>query len=314
MDSTSIFKIPSPIESFDWPIEVRDNFNQRNLKLLVKRDDLIHPLVSGNKWRKLKLNIEQAKAIDKKGIITFGGAYSNHLLAVASACNLNGLKSIGIVRGDELNENSNDNLKKCCSLGMQLLFISREEYHLKEDWDYLSEIKSEYSQYYLVPEGGKNFYGIIGCQDIVREIVTANQSFDDFWLGMGTGTTAAGISMSIQETQNLHVVPAIKNFDVQSEIKSLVSGQFNDYEFAQEIADKMIVHSNELFGRYGQSTDELETFMVRVEQEINLPLEEIYTAKTFFSLIEYYKTNINICNQQIVFLHTGGLFNKKGHQ
>ncbi|MBU2020167.1 MAG: pyridoxal-phosphate dependent enzyme [Bacteroidetes bacterium] len=314
MESDSFFQIPSPLESFEWPSEVRDDFNARNLKLIVKRDDLIHPLISGNKWRKLKLNIEQAKSLGKKGVLTFGGAYSNHLIAVASACSAYGLQSKGIVRGDELNENSNDNLQKCAALGMQLSFVSREEYRMKDDWDYLSEIKSEFSQFYLVPEGGKNFYGIIGCQEIIREIHILNKDINEFWLGLGTGTTAAGIALSIHEDQVLHVVPALKNFDVKMEIEKLILGQFNDQELATEIANKMIAHEHEVFGRYGHSSEEIAQFIKSVEVELDLPLEEVYTAKTFFALLDYYKSNEKLVNKQILFLHTGGLFNKKGHQ
>ena len=159
-----LFSLPSPLERKNWPSWVREDFEKRNLTLYFKRDDLIDDEVSGNKWRKLKFNILQAQQNAKKGILTFGGAYSNHLLATASLCHKMGLKSYGIIRGDELHPESNENLKRCQSLGMEMRFISREEYRLKEDWEYLMELKSEFSQYKIVAEGGKNFLGIIGCK------------------------------------------------------------------------------------------------------------------------------------------------------
>ena len=111
-----------------------------NVRVFVKRDDLIDAEVSGNKWRKLKFNIEQVNVLKKEGILTFGGAFSNHLVATASACNKAKIKSVGIVRGEELNENSNDTLKKCHELGMHLKFVSREEYRLRNDKLYHNDL------------------------------------------------------------------------------------------------------------------------------------------------------------------------------
>lgn len=297
--------IPSPFEAFQWPQQVQQKFEARNLQLFVKRDDLIHSEISGNKWRKLKMNIEQAKSLGKKGLLTFGGAYSNHLLAVAATCQLMGLESTGLVRGEELNKASNPLLKRCAELGMELIFLSREEYGLKEDWEYLSELKSEFGNRYIVPEGGKNYYGSIGCQEIIKEI---KEEFEDFWMAQGTCTTSVGVAFMLKEEQDLHVVPVLKGFDAKEEVRRIVKGQFNDSELADELAGTLIVHDEYHFGGYGKVTDELTSFISATQEDIQLPLDPIYTGKCFYALLDYYTKNENIVDKRIVFLHTGGLY------
>ena len=135
----------------------------------VKRDDLIDEIVSGNKWRKLEYNVLQAKKENKKGILTFGGAYSNHLVATAKACYLLGFKSLGIVRGDELNAFSNTTLKTCAHYGMQLLFYARSRYKERYSASFLTALQTQYPSYFMVPEGGKNQLGTLGCRKIVTE-------------------------------------------------------------------------------------------------------------------------------------------------
>ena len=135
---------------------------EKNIQLFLKRDDLIDSEVSGNKWRKLKYNIEQAISKKNDAILTFGGAYSNHLVATASACFKVGIRSIGIVRGEELSENSNETLKKCFEFGMELKFVSRQEYVLKGDSLFLKDLHLENENCFIVPEGGANFYGMVG--------------------------------------------------------------------------------------------------------------------------------------------------------
>jgi 1-aminocyclopropane-1-carboxylate deaminase len=305
----SQFQLPSPLMSFSWPLAFRDDFEKRGLNLLVKQDNLIHPEISGNKWRKLRLNIEQAKALSKKGVLSFGGAYSNHLLALAAACREEGMRSMGLVRGDELNSESNVMLQRCADLGMELKFLSREEYGIRDDWDYLNELKSEFSELYIVPEGGKNFYGIIGCQDIIREIKVP---FDDFWIAQGTCTTSTGIALSLPESIDLHVVPVLKGFDSKAEVINLVSMYFNDTDLAEELAGRMFVDQEAHFGGYGKSTPELEKFIKEVETDCNLKLDRTYTGKAFYAMCRHYTENIELCNKQIVFLHTGGVFEHLG--
>lgn len=278
----------------------------RNIRLLVKRDDLIHSEVSGNKWRKLKYNIELVLFQKKDGILTFGGAYSNHLLATAAACQIAGLKSIGIVRGEELSITSNENLKRCAALGMELIFIAREAYdtrnekHVQETW------KEDYPFYLLVPEGGANYYGIVGCQEIWKELP---EEIDHLFVAQGTTTTSCGLLVGLNEKTQLHVVPVLKGFDSKGEMKKQLFPFLIDEETIQEHLDRVEVHAETHFGGYGKWNQELLDFIQTCEQEYNLPLDKIYTGKAFFALMSWLEKQHFQTLQTVVFLHTGGLMN-----
>lgn len=304
-EKNNLIHLPSELQEFPWPTEFKA-FESRGLGLYVKRDDLIHPEVSGNKWRKLKYNIEQAKQMGKSGILTFGGAYSNHVLATAVACAHFGLKSAALIRGEELNTSSNEMLKKVSALGMELKFISRDEYHHRNDFDYLKNVKNQHPDHWVVPEGGKNFHGVLGCQEITREIEIP---LDHLWVAQGTCTTAAGLLPTLGSNQQLHVVPALKGFDVWEAMRELHFMMFSETEWKGMFDEKVVTHPNAHFGGYGKSTPELTTFIQQVHQEIGLPLDFVYTGKTFWALCQYYAEHPEIKNKAIVFLHTGGLMN-----
>ena len=160
------------------------SLNEYSTKLFVKRDDLIHEFVSGNKWRKLKYAIEHCHTFNFNGIVTYGGAYSNHILACAAACHIYNLKSIAYIRGDELTSSSNALLAKCKELGMELLFISRDAYDaMKRD---NSTVEIDGSRYLSIPEGGANRFGIMGCMEILPD---TDNNFDVVALAQGTTTT-----------------------------------------------------------------------------------------------------------------------------
>lgn len=277
-----------------------------NVHLLVKRDDLIHPEVSGNKWRKLKYNIELVQFQKKDGILTFGGAYSNHLLATAAACNLAGLKSIGIVRGEELNENSNENLKRCSELGMELKFVSREEYDSRNEKISQEAWKEEYPFYLLVPEGGSNYYGMVGCQEIWKELP---ERVDHIFVAQGTTTTSCGLLVGGNEHTKVHVVPVLKGFDSKAEMKKQLFPFLIDEEIIAESLNRVEVHTEAHFGGYGKWNDELRNFIHHCQEEYDLPLDKIYTGKAFYALMEWLKAQEFENPQTIVFIHTGGLMN-----
>jgi 1-aminocyclopropane-1-carboxylate deaminase len=306
MQNIQKIEIPSRLEKFTWPTRFKTEFESRGLNLFIKRDDLIHPEVSGNKWRKLKYNIAQAKSLKKEGILTFGGAYSNHLLATAAACHLEGMKSMGLVRGEELQADSNKILKRCAELGMNLNFISRAEYTERDNYDYLTNVKSEFKNFYCVPEGGKNFFGIIGCQEIVNELGT--HQYDDLWLAQGTSATSLGILTVLPENKKLHLVPSIKNFDSKAEMKNLLFGLMDESDFDEKYAEQVVRHDQYNFGGYAKTTEELEEFKREMEAELHLKLDSVYTTKCFFGLCDYYLKNKNIKARKIIFLHTGGIF------
>jgi 1-aminocyclopropane-1-carboxylate deaminase len=284
--------------------EINDvRFLERNIKLFIKRDDLIHAEVSGNKWRKLKFNIEQVKVLKKEGILTFGGAFSNHLIATASACNKAGIKAVGIVRGDELTENSNETLKRCSELGMTLKFVSREEYRLRNDKLYQSELSNEFENHYIVPEGGANFYGMVGCQEIVSEI---GEKYDSIFVAQGTTTTSCGILLSIADNAKLHVIPVLKGFDSLQEMRDMLNYSMFDNELTEDLISKVVVHSEYHFGGYGNYNNELLQFIKSFYQKHKIPLDQVYTGKVMFALYSELEKG-NLDNQTVVFIHTGGI-------
>lgn len=290
--------MPSINKSILHPIDLPE-FKKANVEVLVKRDDLIHPEISGNKLRKLKYNIEHMIEIGMKGILTFGGAYSNHLLATAALCNKKKIPSIGIVRGDELTPLSNNTLKRCNELNMQLLFVSRIEYKKREDTDYIEKIQKTHSDYWIVPEGGANQLGIKGCTEIMKE--TPND-FDGVFLAQGTTTTSCGVLLSHPKNTTLHAVPVLRGFDSLGEMKKRTGNGVT----WNEIKSQIEIHSEYHFGGYGKYTNDLLEFIRKIYRETNLPLDPVYTGKAFYALFDNV-VNGKLNNMRILFIHTGGL-------
>lgn len=280
-----------------------DEFEMRGISVFVKRDDLIHAEVSGNKWRKLKYNVEVCLNGKKSGILTFGGAYSNHLLATASACHAIGLKSVGIVRGEELHSQSNQTLQRCSELGMELKFISREEYRMIPDKSYLADVAHEFQNFHIVPEGGANYYGMIGCQEILKEIEV---NFDAVFVAQGTTTTSCGLLLGLKEKQELLVVPVLKGFDSENEMKSIFQYSGLEEEWLDDAFGKLNVRDEFHFGGYGKYTDELFDFIKEFYKNHGIKLDPIYTGKAMFAMMKELK-NEKWNGKTIVFIHTGGI-------
>ncbi len=278
-------------------------WDARGIQVLVKRDDLLHPEVSGNKWRKLQYNIQQAIHGKNEGIFTFGGAYSNHLLATAFATQAMGLKSIGFVRGDELNKDSNHTLRRCAELGMELQFLSREMYNLHDDKQFIDELKLENPGFYAVPEGGGNYYGIVGCQAIWKELPS---DVDHVFVAQGTTATSCGILLGMPETCQLHVVPVLKGFDAKATMESKLHWFLFDSELASELVENVHVHGDFHFGGYGNYSQQLLQFIQSTYKNHQLPLDPIYTAKAFFAMQETLQSPA-FDHSKVIFIHTGGL-------
>ena len=270
----------------------------------VKRDDLIDPVISGNKWRKLKYNIAQAEHKNAKGIITFGGAFSNHLVATAKACAEHDLLSIGIVRGEELNETSNETLKKCAFYGMELRFVSRSDYKKRNDYTFIKNLQYEEPDYFMVPEGGANFYGVIGCQDILKE--TQNH-YDHIYVSAGTGTTAAGIALSMHPESKLHIVSALKGDFLKDETAKLINLVFNDEEATAMLMQRVSFTSDTYFGGYGKWDRSLINLIQSFYGETGLKLEPIYTGKVLNKMLADRKDNLISEEDKVLLVHTGGL-------
>lgn len=282
---------------------VSEEFNSRDISVYIKRDDLIHPEVSGNKWRKLKFNVDVCKNSKKDGILTFGGAFSNHLLATASACNSIGIKSVGIVRGDELNAQSNHTLRRCSDLNMELKFISREEYRMISDRSYLADLTHEFSNYHIVPEGGANYYGMIGCQEILKEIEV---DFDAVFVAQGTTTTSCGLLLGLKEKQELYTVPVLKGFEAEKEMKSIFEYSGIEEEWLQDAFEKLNVLDEFHFRGYGKYNDELLNFIKAFYLNHKIKLDPVYTGKAMFAMMKALE-NEKWNGKSVVFIHTGGI-------
>ena len=280
-------------------------FEERNCRVLVKRDDLIDPEVSGNKWRKLKYYIEQAVFLKKDGIVTVGGAFSNHLLATAAACHKAGIRSIGVVRGEELSAESNQNLKRCSELGMELEFISRLDYaDRNQDW-FKEDLLEKHRNFLFVPEGGSGYHGLIGCQELVKELPAETAHI---FVAQGTCTSSSGILLGITGETKLHCVPVLKGFDSEKEMWPLLYSFLMDKDEVSESLKNVQFHFDYHFGGYGKWDQELVDFISFCEKELNLPLDKVYTGKAFKALYDFVLSG-GAYNSTVVFIHTGGLAN-----
>lgn len=264
------------------------------VELFIKREDLIHPLISGNKYRKLKYNLIQAKKENQSTLLTFGGAFSNHILAVASAGFENSFKTIGVIRGEELINKINDNptLNKAQELGMQFKFVSREVYSDKSNLSFIESLKSEFGSFYLIPEGGTNDLAIKGCEEIITQ---QESQYDFICCPVGTAGTISGIINASFSHQKIIGFPALKGSFISNEISN----------FVQKINWK--INSGYHFGGYGKISDELIRFINTFYSNYAIPLDPIYTGKMMYGLLDLIDKNYFPLNSKILAIHTGGL-------
>lgn len=266
----------------------------------MKRDDLIHPIISGNKIRKLKFNLKEALRNECTAIITFGGAYSNHLIASAAAAKELGISVIGKVRGEELTSDSNPILQHCHSLGMKLEFLTRSEFSAQKHQSGLVELDG--SRYWFIPEGGANTEGIEGCTEIVTEL---NQDYDYYLVAQGTTTTSLGLLKSIPEHAKLIVVPVLKGFDVQKEMRHLL---LDDVLF-ESLSSKLIIWDAYHHGGYAKTSPELLAFIDEFHLHNHFRVEPVYTGKVFYALNDFLtKEKELFVGKSVLVVHTGGVW------
>ena len=265
-----------------------------NVTLVIKRDDLIHPIVSGNKFRKLKYNLRQAKAENLGTLLTFGGAYSNHIAAVAFAGKEHGFKTVGIIRGNELQNGfaQNPTLQFAHDCGMQFDFVSRADYRKKLEVDFIEKLTSKWGRFYAIPEGGTNALAVLGCQEILKE---EDSKFDFVCCCVGTGGTISGLINSAQPHQKILGFPALKGDFLTEEI----------CKFATNDRWELIGDYN--FGGYAKISNELVDFINRFLLETGIPLDPIYTGKMVFGVIDLIRKHYFPKNSKILVIHTGGL-------
>lgn len=267
----------------------------------IKRDDLIHPVVSGNKLYKLKEHIRRFKQDNHATLVTFGGAFSNHLHATAYYCCENQIPCHLIIRGEEPAA-SNPTLMDCRRWGAQLHFISRHEYRQKEAAPAVQILLKSLDKPYVVPEGGGGPLGALGAKTIMDQV----QGFDHIVVAAGTGTTAAGIIAAVQ-TGRVHAMPVLKGASwMKQEIDALLR------ELPRLGQADWKVHTDFHFGGYGKVPEDLLRFIDVVQHEAGLALDGIYTAKAFYGLKQLIAMGEIAENESVLFIHTGGLQGNRG--
>lgn len=290
-----------------------DFLDDAEVQLYIKRDDLIHPLFGGNKWRKLKYNLIQAREQNIDTLLTFGGAWSNHIHATAAAGKHFGFHTIGIIRGEE-HDPLNPTLSFARSQGMQLHYIDRQQYRLKNEPRYIEELKQRFGNIYILPEGGSNQLAIRGCEEIVPEV---NQQlsqqddivFDYICCACGTGATLAGLASMISGKQQAIGFSALKGDFLQHEVMRFLQG--NEAHDMPTISNWR-VENRYHFGGYAKASDELINFIRTFKTQYDVELDAVYTGKMFYGLFDMIRSAEFPPGSIIVAIHSGGLQGNKG--
>jgi len=278
---------------------VLDSINNSGVSLFMKREDEIHPFISGNKFRKLKYNLLEAKEKGALTLLSFGGAYSNHISALAYAGRKYGFQTIGVIRGEELGVDPEKTLKHNFTLnqayknGMRFKFVSRANYRNKEDSGFIDRLKAEFGDFYLVPEGGTNEFAIKGCEEILG---AGDEKYNVICTAVGTGGTIAGLINSSCEGQEIMGFPSLKGDFLEGEIKKYIRPKNNW---------KLIYDYH--FGGYAKINENLISFINDFYRQTTIPLDPVYTGKMMFGIIHMIKNNYFKNNCKILAIHTGGL-------
>jgi 1-aminocyclopropane-1-carboxylate deaminase len=285
-------EIFSPVHQVTNPL-----FDEHGVKVFLKRDDLIHPMISGNKWRKLKYLLKNAQDKQKNHLVTFGGAYSNHLLATAAAAAKFGFKATGIVRGEQV---KNDTLFLCKLHGMQLIFTDRDSYRDKQAL--FHKYFGDDEDAIFIDEGGASAEGALGCSELVDELTGA---YDHIFCACGTGTTAAGIINGLNNHQlktQFNAVPVFKNGGfIKDEIDRFLTAPA---EYS--------LHTDYHFGGYGKATDELISFIKQFVATTGIVIEPIYTGKMVYALYDLIGKGYFKAGSKILAIHSGGIWGLLG--
>ena len=273
------------------PLEL---FFNSTCTLVLKREDLLHPEISGNKFRKLKYNILEAKKRGCSKLVTFGGAYSNHIAATAAAGKEFGIPTIGVIRGEELAKKKelNSTLAFAKSCGMQFHFVSRENYREKTSKEFIDSLKSLFGDFYLVPEGGTNQLAIKGCEEI---LTTEDLSFDYICTAVGTGGTISGLVNASETHQKILGFSALKGDFLNSEVAKFTT------------KSNFTITDAYCFGGYAKIDAVLVRFINTFKEKTGIPLDPIYTGKMIYGIFDLLEKGYFRENSRILAIHTGGL-------
>lgn len=298
--------IPSPVQQLAAPV-----LKEKQIKLFVKRDDLIHPSIQGNKWRKVKYNLLTFKKLNYSTLLTFGGAFSNHIHAIAAAGKLLKIPTIGVIRGERTTPLSNT-LAFAEDCGMKLCFVSRERFKDKEAL--ANEfIESLGSGVYVLPEGGTNALALLGCNEIVEELNhQVFVSIDFIIAACGTGGTLAGLIQASQAHQKVIGIAALKGDFLHNDITNLLNNQkkvdvfFQENTLLTKVNNNWTVNSDYHFGGYAKYNTELIDFINQFKKDFGIQLDPVYTGKMFYGLFDLIKKDYFPKGSNIVAIHTGG--------
>ncbi len=285
-------QIFSPVTQINHPL-----FKQKQVSVFLKRDDLIHPIISGNKWRKLKYVLQKAHDENKNHLVTFGGAYSNHLLATSAAAAMFGFKATGFVRGEEV---ENTHLFLCRLYGMQLLFTDRERYRDKQTL--FNTHFGDDADAFFIDEGGASIEAARGCSELVAEL---NETYDHLFCACGTGTTAAGILNGIVQSNlptQFHGVPVFKN-------GGFMAGEIDKY---LTTPTPFQLHLDYHFGGYAKTTLELISFIQQFIATTGILIDPVYTGKMLYAIFDLISKDHFAPGSKILAIHTGGTWGLLG--
>lgn len=288
--------LPTPIINIDDP-----QLAAKGVKLMIKREDLNHPIVSGNKWRKLKYNLQEAKKRGHTRLLTFGGAYSNHIYATAGAGKEFGFKTIGVIRGEE-HLPLNSTLSFAKKAGMHLHYMDRATYRRKSEPEVIKLLKQQYGEFYLIPEGGTNPLAIQGCQEIIQEI---NTDYDYLCCPVGTGGTITGLISGLKGRSNVIGFSSLKGDFLKDEVAELL--QQGNYAY-----HNWSISTDYHFGGYAKTRPALLDFMKAFEEQHQIPLDPVYTAKMMFGIYELIQSGFFPKGARVLAVHTGGLQGRAG--
>lgn len=264
-----------------------------DITLIIRRLDLVHPQISGNKFFKLKYNFLEAKRQGYQHILSFGGAYSNHIAATAFAAQQFGFKSVGVIRGEELADRPlNPTLATAQEFGMQLHFVSRDEYRRKQQPEYLAELARQFPEHYVIPEGGTNALAIQGCQEILKD---SDAQFDVICCAVGTGGTISGLIEASHAHQQILGFSALKGSFLKDEVAQLTK------KTNWNILDDYCC------GGYAKTSAALVQFIRDFEAEFSIPLEQVYTAKMLMGIFDLIEKNYFLARSKLLVIHSGGL-------
>lgn len=287
---------PTPVQTLEQHPIVR----QSGIRLLIKREDLNHPLVSGNKWWKLKYNFLEAQNRKESAVLTFGGAYSNHIYATAAAAAGLGFRSHGMIRGEETLP-LNATLDFARKQGMDLHYISRTDYRRANDPDFIDGLRKKFGPFYFLPEGGSNLLAVKGCAEFAeQELSTVD--FEHLYLAVGTGGTMAGLICGLKEKTNLVGVSVLKDGGF---LKERVSRFCLDFAGATFQRWNLLLQYHQ--GGYAKTNDSLRSFLKEMQSVYQLPLDGVYTGKLLWAILQEAQEGKFRRGETILALHTGGL-------